>query len=585
MPNGSIKRGYSLRRQLMLRFMAISLIPVVVVGVFSLWSTSYFGLQEKVATETADVHTVIALLNTELMYVREAGIKTQYIELVQQVLERERTDAGFQPDENERHRMRAELMATLSENKVHSIYVYGMRGNVYTSQPTVLLGYEKISAYDWYREGVASGRNYFWGEPVRLNSVWVLPYVRRITDPTNRILLGYSVTNLYESILTSSYISHGDVYVLSDDGTILSASDKSEIGQNFYEANGISGALLDGRTGYANVRGKGPRTYAVFSRNTFANPSLAKLFVYNNSQIIDNMLIMTGVTSASCIVVCAFLSAYLSKRFVRPLRKIRETVDRMRLGELSAPMHPRTDDEIGMLMDSFNNMSARLQASLEEIQRINEMRRRAEYRAIELQINPHFLYNTLSLIIYLADAGEADKVKQVSSALSTLFRISVNRGRELVRIAEEISHLRCYMDILSVRHQGEFKYVLDVDPAILEYYTIKIILQPLVENAIQHGIRDNMIADGFIRVTAHAENGRVIFEIMDNGDIPASRIEEMNAALRDYGSAQNFGIGMRNVDSRIRMFFKGDYGLSYLKRGEFTVARIEIPVLEEDRHV
>jgi len=154
-----------------------------------------------------------------------------------------------------------------------------------------------------------------------------------------------------------------------------------------------------------------------------------------------------------------------------------------------------------------------------------------------------------------------------------------------VRIAEEISHLRCYMDILSVRHQGEFKYVLDVDPAILEYYTIKIILQPLVENAIQHGIRDNMIADGFIRVTAHAENGRVIFEIMDNGDIPASRIEEMNAALRDYGSAQNFGIGMRNVDSRIRMFFKGDYGLSYQKRGEFTVAHIEIPVLEEDRYV
>lgn len=230
-------------------------------------------------------------------------------------------------------------------------------------------------------------------------------------------------------------------------------------------------------------------------------------------------------------------------------------------------------------------MSQRLKESLEKIKQVNEMRRRAEYHAIQLQINPHFLYNTLSLINYLVDAGEGEKVKQVSASLSTLFRISVNRGRELVRISEEIQHLRCYMEIISIRYRDEFSYILDIDPGILEYYTIKILLQPIVENSVQHGIRENMVMNGSVRVTGIEQNGRVIFEIWDNGDLPQSRISELNAALEQEDVQPGFGIGMHNVQNRIRMFFKGNFGLSYYKKGVYTVAHIEIPILREEENV
>lgn len=577
------RKVLSLRAQLMLRFVVIMLISIIIVSGFSMICISYFGLQEKRSTETADLNLLTNVINAELMYAREAGISVAFNSFVQDCLKRSGIREEYKENDDIIYKMRAELISLFNPSKIHSVYVYGINDDCYTSQPTVLLDKGVIDSYEWFQDGVSSGENSFWGGPIFINNTWLVAYVRKIIDSDNRIVLGYAIVNFYESVLNRNFLTHGNIYLILENGTIISCDERGKINTNYYDMIGMT--LSNERISkkkYDFFSSHGGKHYLIY-HNTYNYPSLAKVFTYNPSELIIRMLIFTTIVAAFCMVVCTLLSADQARRFIRPLRKMRERMDAMQPGVPSEQMHPRTNDEIGMLMDSFNNLSSRLTSSLEEIQRINEMRRKAEYRAIELQINPHFLYNTLSLIIYLADAQEIEKVKGVAAALSKLFRISVNHGKELVRILDEVNHLRCYMDILSIRHQGEFNYLIDVDPDIMEYYTIKIILQPLVENAIQHGIRDNLIKNGLIRVSIFKHNDRIIFEVEDNGSTPQETIDKMNEAIMTGDNKNSFGIGMRNVHNRVHMFFHDDYGLKYYKQGEHTIAHIEIPILKEDK--
>lgn len=570
-------RMRTLRGQLMVRFILISLVPAIVIGAFSIWSISYLGLQELVSNEARNLVNITKQLDNELINLRETGIRVAHDDIVRKYLH-ENIDGNSDADKREvSYIMRGRLMNLLDENKIHSVYVYSMDGTTYTSQPTPVLCWEDLMELDWFGNGVASMKNYFYGEPIRINNTLVLPYVRRIMSKDNNTLLGYCVSNYYESILNNFCMSYGKICVFSDSGTIISYTDRSNIGNNFYDLFSV-----DSAKGSIDVYLNKNNEHAVINRSSLNRLWVAMIFTYNTSAIINRMVVLSMIVWLLSIIAIIIISNAISIRFVRPLNKIRIRIDALQLGKSTEKMHPRTHDEIGMLMDSINNMTQRLQDSLNEIQRINEMRRKAEYRAIEMQINPHFLYNTLALINYLVDAGENEKVKGMANALSTMFRISVNRGKEMVRVSEELQHLRCYMEILSERHQSEFRYILDVDPDIMEYYTIKIILQPIVENSIQHGIRDNMIMDGIIRITGERVADKIVFEIADNGDISQKCIDDLNVALSSDNTPLNVGIGMRNVNDRIRIFFGDQYGLSYYKHDILTVAHIEIPILTHD---
>ena len=222
-------------------------------------------------------------------------------------------------------------------------------------------------------------------------------------------------------------------------------------------------------------------------------------------------------------------------------------------------------------------MTVRLNESISEKLEAEEKRREAEYRALTVQINPHFLYNTLDTIIYLNDMGRREEVDAVAAALSRLFRISISRGKEIITVEQELEHVRCYLEIQKIRYRDEFVYSIEADPALAQEPVIKLILQPLAENALYHGIRSSASTE-MIRILARREGAFIRFEVRNTGGgLTEDEVFELNRYIRAPEPADGqYGIGLRNVSERVRMAYGRDCGVFLEIDGKETVAVVVI---------
>ena len=207
--------------------------------------------------------------------------------------------------------------------------------------------------------------------------------------------------------------------------------------------------------------------------------------------------------------------------------------------------------------------------------------RKTELKALQAQINPHFLYNTLDSIAWMCEQGRnADAVKMVH-ALARLFRISISRGHELIPVAKEIEHAESYLQIQKYRYKNQFTYEFDVDPACLNYYCNKITLQPIIENAINHGL-DFLVDEGHITVGVSQEGDDIVFSVTDNG-VGMSR--EQIAAIMQQDPGDRTGIGIRNVNDRLQIYFGRQYGLHITSELDVgTRVEIRMPKIREGDH-
>ena len=207
--------------------------------------------------------------------------------------------------------------------------------------------------------------------------------------------------------------------------------------------------------------------------------------------------------------------------------------------------------------------------------------RKTELRALQAQINPHFLYNTLDSIAWMCEDGRNKEAVDMVNALARLFRISISKGHELIPIEKEVEHAKSYLQIQKFRYKNQFEYFFDVEEQCLHYYCNKITLQPIIENAIYHGL-NRMIEEGVIRIRIWEEDGDVIFSVSDNG---VGMTKEQCDALLKEDSGRETGIGMKNVNDRVRIYFGEKYGMRIESEpDEGTTVYIRMPKLEEEPH-
>jgi two-component system sensor histidine kinase YesM len=222
-------------------------------------------------------------------------------------------------------------------------------------------------------------------------------------------------------------------------------------------------------------------------------------------------------------------------------------------------------DEITELGMSFNIMIGKIRELLDSKIKEQEILKKAELRVLQSQINPHFLYNTLDTIIWMAEAKKTDQIVEVVSALSNFFRISLSKGQDWITIAEEIERVRSYLIIQKMRYRDILDFKIEVDESVSDNTVLKLILQPLVENAIYHGIK-NKREGGTIIVRAKSNKGNeVLFEVEDNGiGFAPDRLAQIQSELADnYGEIkQESGFGLGNVNQRIKLYYGIPYGLS-----------------------
>jgi Predicted signal transduction protein with a C-terminal ATPase domain len=313
----------------------------------------------------------------------------------------------------------------------------------------------------------------------------------------------------------------------------------------------------------------GWRTLGVFSlAETLREVMVIRLLTY-----------IIGSVTAILAIIAAFI---FTATFAKPILDLRRLMERVEHGDLSVRFAGSPSDEIGELGQGFNEMIGRIQSLIDQVYAEQQSKREAELRILQEQIKPHFLYNTLDTIQWMAQENRVDDVVSMVGALTSLFRIGLNKGREFISLAEEIEHVESYLCIQKMRYEDKFDYSIECDSALRSRRVLRLMLQPLVENAIYHGIKERR-GHGSLDVSAHVESGDLVLSVRDDGVGMTEAAMALLAASLEEGGPSVGGYGIRNVHERIRLTFGKPYGLYYSSSyGEGTEVKILHPLLDSE---
>lgn len=293
-----------------------------------------------------------------------------------------------------------------------------------------------------------------------------------------------------------------------------------------------------------------------------------------------NMIRMGAITLAALLLIIFGLSYFIPRSITRPIRDLRDVTNQVAKGNLDIRAHITNGTDVKALSESFNTMIDKINELLEQVKEEQIHLKNAELELLQIQINPHFLYNTLDTIVWLAEAGDQKKVVSMVGSLSDFFRTSLNQGQDFIHIREELVHATSYLEIQQVRYQDIMEYEIAVPKELENNLIPKITVQPLVENALYHGIK-NKRGKGKIVVSGEVGEGCCYLYVKDNGiGMTSERLQQVMDGLKhqiNSGNKKDF-YGLYNVNERIRLKFGEGYGIDIQSQyGEGTTICVRLP--------
>lgn len=259
------------------------------------------------------------------------------------------------------------------------------------------------------------------------------------------------------------------------------------------------------------------------------------------------------------ILMMIVVNQYMSTTITRPIRKLEESVKQLEL-QYPERIYIGGSEEIRHLGKTIRSMVKQMRKLMDDVVREQEEKRKSELDALQSQINPHFLYNTLDSIVWMVESERYEEAISMVTALANLFRISLSKGKTIITIAEEFQHAKSYSSIQKVRFKNKFEVNFLLDEDLEKYPIIKLVIQPLLENAMYYGM-ETMDGDGEILVTGYAKDGDIYIDVIDNGiGMPPEQVEKLLTG-ENYERKRGSGIGLQNVDQRIKLYFGEEYGL------------------------
>lgn len=281
---------------------------------------------------------------------------------------------------------------------------------------------------------------------------------------------------------------------------------------------------------------------------------------------------------AFALFMAALVLAYLlSDEITKPIKELEKSMKEVEKGNFAhAALTVREENEIGHLSRNFNMMTEEIQNLIEQRDKEQQIKRKSELKVLQSQINPHFLYNTLDSIIWMAEWGKNQEVVRMTSSLAKLLRRSISNEQEVVTVAEEVEYTETYLSIQKMRYKDKLEYDICVEPEIMQEKVVKLVLQPLVENAIYHGIKYKE-GKGLVRILGFRREGQIVLQVQDDGKgMDADALTHIfEKHTRDTRSN---GVGLSNVNERIQLYYGEGYGISFRSRpDEGTEATIILP--------
>lgn len=382
----------------------------------------------------------------------------------------------------------------------------------------------------------------------------------------------------FQDIMKNANItSEGLVYLMSENGRMITSSNSSIL-QKMQK----KGILLNyGAELFMEKKKEGQKEYYI-TRQNVDGASWQMILIIPENEYEDQyrfLWLSAALMLGSMIAVIVLMSYLLSGYYVGRLKKLNVEMTGLESGNLNANLPITTEeDEIEEIYHNFNGMVQEVQRLMQEHYQLGKEVKMAEVRALQAQINPHFLYNTLDLINWISMDYGAEEIGTLTWNLARFYRLSLNHGKSLISIGEEVEHVEVYVNIENYHFDNAISLEVDVPEELKSYAGLNIILQPFVENAIVHGIAEKPdIESCEIRICARREEQDIVFSVQDDG--PGVDVKEMQKETQqDIRTAQH-GYGVRNINFRLKLCFGEKYGVTYLESEKGTHVEIKIPVM------
>ncbi len=562
-------------------FLFISSVLIALLG-----STGYYITNQEVVDKTISsrrllLNEINKQIELQLQTVENDSLVISSNPVVIQYLQK--SESSF-----ERIEQNAEVIDLLSRHSyvneaVHSVQLYAVNTTVSTH-----IGANGVFAYDILKNSPSyeTIRNadsaWFGARPLEVagylvGKEGVVSFMRKVLSSKGEEIgiLSFNLKLSYFRQLMSGDAADGARYVLDTSLRLMVDSDpEAEHAVPYDELADRLPGIMDGAAEGANyaVAELGAKRLLIWSKQQRTGWTTMDVIPWNEITQGSRKIQQTiGLAVALCVVLAITMAFFLSRQFVRPIRRLIQAMNRMKQGHLDLRVENDYENEFGYLNKNFNQMTQNLAQLLEEVNEQNRRKREAEMRVLQEQINPHFLYNTLDTMNWHAIESGADEISRMLSLLGRMLRIGLSSGASFITVAKELEHLHCYAELQKIRYRNHVGFEFDLPESLNDYYMPKLTLQPFVENALIHGFHSGR--RGTIRVTGRAEEGKLIFTVEDDGHgmdptaLPAAREHT----------------GFRNVRERIELYFGFEYGIEVDSRpGAGTKVVVSLPMLDRE---
>jgi len=387
----------------------------------------------------------------------------------------------------------------------------------------------------------------------------------------------FSADHLAAILKQDISVNHGVFYILNERNSIVASSDVALSGTYFMDYDTVRG-LSSSDAGFTTKTVLGQKiytvSYAIADTDWYMVSVLPAAPVLRRGYlVIANFLILYITMLAAAFVIAYRMSSSITKR-------VGIVNDQMRIIREGPPVRtpdPDIHDEIGELTDSYNFMTDEMNALIENQRKAADDLRISEVRALQAQINPHFLYNTMDMINWLSQTGKPDEVTSAIQALSKFYKITLSNRDLFGTISSEVEHVKLYVQLQNMRYENKIRFVTDIPEELMEYSLPRLTLQPIVENSIQHGILEKPSRSGTIVLTGWKENDDLILLVSDDGvGMPPEKLNVILTGTSERKSGNN--IAVHNTHQRMQVLYGEDFGLSYYSTpGQGTDVEIRIP--------
>ena len=502
--------------------------------------------------------------------------------------------SGIQAEEAGEQLMSQFATVLNSRSDIYNLGILQANGKaLFNKGNSYINSYVDISQLAWYKEAVENK------DSICLSSAhvqhvisgerpWVITLSRYIPDQTGKkeggvlfVDLNYSaIRNLCDD---SSVGKKGYIFIIDKEGNIVYHPQQQQL-YNELQTENIE-EVMNCTSDYLELgKGDSKKLYTV-SRSektgwTVVSCSYTSELLKRSNQAQELYMLMAVILVAVALII----SSIVSKGITRPIHKLQSYMALIQEGDFQAGnVEVDSRNEIGSLTETFNVMTQKIQELMVQIIEEQQAKRKSELKALQSQINPHFLYNTLDSIIWMAEEGKNEEVVVMTASLAKLFRQIISNEEEEISIFQEVEYCRNYLIIQKMRYKDKLEFEIDLAPDIKGDKIIKMVLQPLIENAIYHGLKYKE-SKGMLVLKGYGQGDDIIFEIRDNG-VGMDQETMKHIFERHKVNYRSNGVGVYNVERRIKLSYGQEYGISYKsKLGEGTVATMRIPKERRDVH-